>query len=247
MTQKQIAAAEHDADLLLSHYEGEDFYEGVEFDFGGAPRGSFIHEARTNNFYKFSMDNSGANAVDRVIAISFAQFGSEAAIVAAGYTLDGLLKDGAVIPGAAADAQVTATPANPRSPINEFLSWCRWNPTRVVAMTIDSDDPDQFESFIEVFQWSPFRQLGTDFTIDVSDYYRVYQQSTKKIEVNLLSKDQSFQIDNQNIVLFPIKAGRKVNITLKIGAINNQSGKLKKVAKQSHEVIKGLAGARGRK
>ena len=235
---------ESEAEDFLSNYEGEDDYEGLEFDFGGASKQSFFNEKQTNQFYKFKLSNKGASAVDRVIAISFAQFTAEAQMATAGITVDGLLKDGAVIPGALVAEQVTATPADPKSTINQFLAWCKLNPTRVVGMTIDSDDPNQFETLIEVSQWSPFRRLGSDFIIDVSEYYRVYQQSAKKIEMDLIPKDHVFQIDNNNIVLFMLKAGREVNITLKIGAINNQAGKLKKAAKSRHRVIRKLSSKR---
>lgn len=217
------------------NYEGADLpevgYEGDEFEFGGGD--GFATEANADQSFQFTLENKGASAVAREVALWPGMFTAEADLNTAGYPVDGILRDGGVIPGAAADAQITATSGNPTRTINAMIDFMRKNPSRLIAMTIQSDDPDQFDSILNLAQYSPFKDLGKSF-IRLQDFYDPDQFSSKKIEMNLLKTGQAFQFDDQAIATLKILAGRKVTFTFFFGAINNQAKKLSKRARRFH-------------
>lgn len=212
------------------NYEGVDF--GTEYDFGGK-QGGFVNEGIADQSFSLVIDNSGANAVDRVIALNPGLFEAEADLVAAGYPVAGILRDGQIVAGAAAGAEITGTSKIPQRSINAFLKFVKTNAARCIAIHMQSDDPEQFDTNIDLSIYSPFRNLGADY-IRLQDFYDPDQFSSKKIEAPLLQTGQSFQFDDQNIALMTILAGRKVTLTLFFGAINNQSKKLRDRAMRFH-------------
>jgi hypothetical protein len=226
---KDIKQLEDLAEANFSNYTGTDFND--EYDFGGAP--GFGHEEKSNLRYSVKLTNTGANAVDRVIALNPGQFESEADLNTAGYTIAGILRDGQVVPSPATGAEVVGTPQNPRRTIKEFLKFCRANATRVVGMIIQSDDPEQFSTYLNISQYSPFKELGKDF-VALEDYYDPDQFSSKKINVPLVAAGQAFQFDDQTIVDMTLKAGRTANITFICGAVDNRARKLAKRAKRAY-------------
>jgi hypothetical protein len=212
------------------NYEGADI--GMDYDFGGAV-GGFASEGAADQSFSFVIDNTGANAVDRVIAIGAGFFTAEADLQAAGYPAVGILRDGQVVPGAAAGAEVTAASKVAQRSISAMLEFMKFNPARVVAIHMQADDPEQFDTNLELATYSPFRNLGQDY-IRLQDFYDPDQFSSKKIEIPLISTGQTFQLDNQQIALMTILAGRRVTMTLFFGAINNQAKKLASRARQFH-------------
>jgi len=248
MTQEQKLALAAEMDAANLNYIGEENYIGeMGFDFGGAPAKNFAFERDTDRDFTFTVDNkTAATPIARTIALNPGQFLTEARLAAVGYTqVAGILKDGGVIPGAAAGVQLTATADNPVFPINEYLEWVRRNPARIVGMTIDADDPNAFRTKINVYQWDPFKNKGTDKIIDIYKYYNEFQQSQKKITVDLLKKNQDFQMDDQSIVTLLVNAGRTMTITLHHGAINNQAAKLSAGAKAAKGNLTKLARLHG--
>lgn len=236
MSRADIETIERFANKNLN-YEGAEFnYEGAdignEYDFGGRP-GGFANELAADVSFSFTLANQGAAAVNRIIALSPGIFTAEAAMQDAGYLVDGILKDGGVIPGAAADAQVTATSNVPRRSINSFLEFVKRNPTRLVEIHLQADDPSQFDTNLNLSTFSPFRDLGQDY-IRLQDWYDPDQFSSKKIEIQLLKSAQDFQFDDQQIATMQLLAGRRVTMTLFFGGINNQAKKLAVRAKRFH-------------
>lgn len=237
---KQIADIEAQAMRELSSYEGRDImsYEGNDIDddldFGGRVVGGFSSEDQTGQSFTFTLENQGSTPLDRVIALNPGQFDAEADLVTAGYPAAGILRDGQVVPGATVGTNdVVATPANPKRTIDAFLKFAYKNSLRITGMTIQSDDPDQFNTNLDTYVYSPFRDLGSDY-IRIEDYYDPDQFSSKKVEMNLLASGHAFQFDDQSIVLMKLLKGRKVTITFHVGAVNNQAKKLAKKAARFH-------------
>lgn len=221
-----------------TEYEGSDNYVGADddhVDFNGHGK-SFLNEDRSSITYSFKLQN--ATLVKKTVALTPTYLGTAAALaLATGETVDGILTDGAIIAG------LTGTAGNSKLTIAGLQAFIKQNPTRVLEMTIVSNDTSSFEEKITFQHLSPFRALDNN-TIPLTDYIKPDQFNTKKAIVPIAKEYGNVQLDDQTMILLPIGGtdtvavtGVILNITLRLGAIMNQAGALNKKATRAGTVI----------
>lgn len=252
MKGKNILIADMEAEALarLSSYQGEDSYEGEDsfegednyvgadddhVDFNGAGK-SFLNEDRSSITYSFRLTN--AAAANKVIALTPTYLGTAAALATAtGETVDGVLTDGTII------TNVTGTAGNSKLTIAGLQNFIKQNPTRILEMTIVSNDTSSFEEKITYQHLSPFRSLENN-TIPLTDYVDPKQFNTKKAIIPIARDYPKCQLDDQTMILIPIggtnvvaTTGVTLNVTLRLGAIVNNAVTLNKKASRAGNVI----------
>lgn len=193
--------------------------------------------------FKFQLINTGASAVDRDLAIVPGLFTTEAALTAYGIKTDGILKTGGVIPGAAAAAQVNLVNLRPET-IEMLQNFLRFNPSRLIGMTLAVSDPAQFETEMTITRTNPFRKEAVD-QVDISGYYSPDQFSSKKVEVDLINVAEDTTLGNQSVFGMKLLAGQTVIITLRFGGVNNQEKKFDRRARQGRNVASQRLAAMG--
>lgn len=193
--------------------------------------------------FKFRIVNSTSPSVDKVIAINSAFYstkGITATTTAAGsplaYTtaatihehylteitngghsdVDGVLDDATVITGIVCSSLSTKK-------IRDFRAFCKQNPTVITQIDITADDKAQWNQNLTVRQVSPFRTTGDKYLIRMDDFYNPNIYDNKKIQMDLLKRGYVIQFDDQTLVLIGVGAGRTIDVTMKVGIIENKS------------------------
>lgn len=221
-----------------SEFEGSDNYVGADddhVDFNGHGK-SFLNEERSSITYSFKLTNAAAGK--KVIALTPTYLTTAAAMATAtGETVDGVLTDGTII------TNVTGAAGNSKLTIAGLQAFIKQNPTRILEMTIVSNDTSSFEEKITFQHLSPFRALDNN-TIPLTDYIKPDQFNTKKAIVPVAKEYGNVQLDDQTMILLPIggtdtvaTTGVILNITLRLGAILNQAAALNKKATRASNVI----------
>lgn len=221
-----------------SEFEGEDNYVGADddhVDFNGHGK-SFLNEDRSSITYSFKLQN--AAAAKKVIALTPTYLATAAALATAtGETVDGVLTDGTII------TSVTGTAGNSKLTIAGLQAFIKQNPTRILEMTIVSNDTSSFEEKITYQHLSPFRSLENN-TIPLTDYVKPDQYNTKKAIIPIVKDYPKLQLDDQTMILLPIggtdtvaTTGVILNVTLRLGAIVNNAITLNKKATRAASVI----------
>lgn len=248
MTPEQIKNMNAEALARLSSYEGEeDNFEGDNYigddddhlDFAGQGK-SFMNEDRSSITYSFKLQN--ATAARKVVAIVPTYLASAAALATAtGETVDGILTDGQIT------LNLTGTASNSKLTIAGLQAFIKQNPTRIVEMTIVSNDTSTFEDVITYQHLSPFRALENN-RIPLTDYVKPDQFNTKKAILPIAQDYGTVQLDDQTMILLPIGGtdtvavtGVILNVTLRLGAILNNAGALNKKALRAESVIQTVA------
>jgi hypothetical protein len=238
MNPQEIAAMHN----LSAAYEGNGVYTGqgdpgLQFN-GGAS--SFADENKTGLNYSVTISNTGANAVDRLIALLPGYLSNAADIKdASGTAVAAIIKEGAEVVGTVDGGDNLAASGQPKS-VNEFLGFLKFNPTRFTGLKMKVDDSAQFDEAIYIKQMSPFRNLTDDF-IYPSNYKGSGDSDDKRAEIPL----ENFQMDNNTVVILKVKAGRTVNLTWFAGAIKNQAYELAVKAATARQSM-GVARAYGK-
>jgi hypothetical protein len=252
LTPNEIKALNNAALQRLSSVQGEegdnfegdeagfegDNYVGLEddhLDFGGHGK-SFLNEERSSITFAFKLQN--ATAAKKIVALTPTYLGTAASIATAtGETVDGILTDGAII------TNLTGTAGNSKLTIAGLQSFVKQNPTRILEMTIVSNDTSTFEENITYQHLSPFRTLQNN-RIPLTDYIKPEQYNTKKAIVTIGRDYPDVQLNDQTAILLPIggtdmvaTTGIILNINLRLGAILNNSGALNKKATRADKVM----------
>ena len=218
-----IAMAEKGLSASFMGYEGDkrpgayvgQYDLGLSF-VGGAS--SFVDESKNATQYAITIANMGATAVDRVLALHPGYLATAAEITnAAGVAAAAIIMDGSVI--ATADQEIVCT-GKPK-PIKQFQAFVNRNPTRFTGLKMLVNNSDQFEEELYVKKLSPFKNME-DQTINPSAFKNSNQTDDKRVEIPL----EDFQLDDQTVVVFTLKAGRQVTFTFFAGAIANPAGEL---------------------
>ncbi len=230
MTKAEITAL----NALTSNFEGTAWDE--ELNFAGK------EAIRRNLQFAFQIVNSSAN--DIVVAINPANFDimgvattaagtgtpaaatytstphyhNTAAIKAAGFTdIDAVLDDGTILTSVVVTAK--------RGTIRDFLNFVKKNFCFIPQLILDVDDKTAYNQDLVIRKSSPFRKLGDDTIITLSDYFKETQFQDKKITINLLQEGHNVQFDDQSIITVGVGAGRTMTFNLKIGLIENFASK----------------------
>ncbi|MGD9930142.1 MAG: hypothetical protein AB7U05_08990 [Mangrovibacterium sp.] len=215
---KQVQAAA--AKALSSNFLG---YEGQQYtgmgdlsiDFAGS---SFLDEDKKVRTFAITATNTGSAAEDRVLALHPGFLTALADMTdSAGTAAAAIVTDGTII--ATADKEVVCS-GKPKK-IAHFKDFVNQNPTRLTGIKMLVNNSDQFEEDITVKKLSPFKNLE-DMIIQPSIYKDSNQTDDKRVEIPL----EDFQIDNQTLIVFTLKAGRTVTFTFFAGAIKNQAAEL---------------------
>lgn len=186
--------------------------------FTGGPAASFADEANNDRQFSMTISNLGTAAEDRVLALHSGYLTTLAEILdSSGTAAAAIVTDGTII--STTDKVVTCS-GSPRK-IAHLKSFVNSNPTRFTGLKMLVNDSDQFEMPLCVRKLSPFSDLGYTM-INPSIYKNSNQQNDKRVEIPL----NDFQLDDQTVVVFTLKAGRSVTFTFFGGAIRNNAGEL---------------------
>ncbi len=211
---------------LSSNFLG---YEGAEYIGKGDPSlsftgngSSFMNEDAGSKSYSITIGNTGAAAADRVLALH-PGFLSDLADMTdtAGSAAEAIIADGQIIADVGGEVSCTGKPKK----IAHFKAFVNSNPTRFTGLKMQVNNTDQFDEAITVKKLSPFQSLG-DTTIEPGNYKNSNQTDDKRVEIPL----EDFQLDEQTLLVFTLKAGRSVTFTFVSGAIKNQAAELHRKA-----------------
>jgi hypothetical protein len=225
MTPEQLKAQQA-ASVLSPAYEGANYTghgdHAVQFE-GAAS--SFADEGKTGLTFSMKITNTGANAVDALLALNPGYFTLPAQIKdATGTAVAAVVTDGLITGTVVAGTNVQGI-GSPK-PIVDFLGFLRYNPTRFTGLKMLVDNSAQLDNVIYVKQNSPFRNLE-DKQITPSIYKDSTQPDDKRVEIPL----EDYQMDNNTTVITTISAGRTVTFTWFVGAILNPAYELASKAK----------------
>lgn len=215
MNAQELAAVQN----LSAAYSGGQMPWLPGVDFSGAA--GFADEANAGINYSIVLTNTGAAAVDRLIAICPGYLTLAADVKDAnGNAVAAILSEGDEVVGTILATNNLTCHGQPKS-FNEFLGFLKYNPTRFTGLKMKVDDANQFDEEIYVKQMSPFRNL-TDMHIYPANFKNSTQLDDKRVEIPL----ENFQMDSNTIVITKIQAGRTVTFTFFAGAIKNQAYEL---------------------
>lgn len=254
--QEELRAIEAET-KQLSGYNDQD-YGYAEEDYGFAAAGKTLPgaagvpvlptelvKAGTRLFdFKFRIENNEATAVDRIIALYAPEGYDEAKLAAVGHTVDGILKDGQMVPGAAATAEVFGTGLRTGRPIALLMAFAKQNNLRLIGITVTANDTDAFQTDLLVSRLNPFRKEGEE-TIDLANYFSPNNLTGKKIECDLINDGLDFSLDNQTVVKALILRNTVVTYTLRFGGIDNPAAKFDSRATFAADRLKERSMARG--
>ncbi|MHA7109248.1 hypothetical protein ACRTDU_03930 [Sunxiuqinia elliptica] len=221
MKNQVLDAAQRNLSSDFMGYEGQKVaYIGKDdpsLSFTGNGK-SFMNEDAGSKSYSITVSNMGNAADDRVLALH-PGFLTELADMTdtAGNPAAAIVADGAIIEEV--DKQVICT-GKPKK-ISHFKAFVNRNPTRFTGLKMQVNNTDQFDEAITVKKISPFQSLGDD-TIEPGNYKTSNQTDDKRVEIPL----EDFQLDDQTLLVFTLKAGRSVTFTFVSGAIKNQAAEL---------------------
>jgi len=126
---------------------------------------------------------------------------------AAGLIVDGAFND----TQGGAGLSATGTP----QAIAYFNSYIRYFPTIVAAFKVSSSNVTQFEMSITIQKQSPFKQYDTRI-INIAA-----EANEQNPNTNLISVDQSFYMDNQTLISYPVLGSTTVSLGLFFGVSLN--------------------------
>lgn len=92
------------------------------------------------------------------------------------------------------------------------------NPTAIISASLSVDNEAQLSHAIEFTQSSPFRSLGSQLIVPKS-HQKSGDANTKLVEVPFVTT----QLDDQTQMMITIGAGRSMEITLFMGAMQNSA------------------------
>jgi len=160
----------------------------------------FRQEGDINKRFAFTLKNSAATPLTVRL---FAGYDTLA---------DGVMKDGAFNDVTGAPG-LTATANNPRSSILGFQGYVLRNPTRVVAMRLQTDITTQFEQEFSIGRLDPFQQTGS---IQLNPSLNI-NSTTFNDKVVTMNTD-GLQLDDRSDLLYTVDAGVTISIVLFCGA-----------------------------
>ncbi len=210
-----------------SNYVG-DQDDTVSFS-GGAK--SFLTEHHSDLRFGFKLTN--LMAATKVVAVAYGDFPTAATInTYTGETVDALLTDGTL--AGSSSAILTGVAANPKLTIAHLQRFVKKNPTALVEIVLQANSDEAWKEKLTIIKANPFYPAETKY-LDLNDYLDQYQQQSKKITIPVQRVFPDFKMDDQAIILLPIggtdtvaTTGVSIQVTFKIGAINNQAGALPK-------------------
>ena len=221
MNKQVLDAAKNNLSSNFMGYEGEKIsYIGkgdLSLSFTGNGS-SFMNEDYGSKSYSITVSNIGAQAVDRVLALYPGIYSDLSDMTdTAGNAAAAIVSDGEII--SEADKKVSCT-GKPKK-IAHFQKFVNNNPTRFTGLKMQVNNTDQFDEAITIKKISPFQSMGDD-TIEPGNYKTSNQTDDKRVEIPL----EDFQLDDQTLLVFTLKAGRTVTFTFVSGAIKNQAAEL---------------------
>lgn len=186
---------------------------------------NFAQEGHVNRRFGFSITNSADTART---ARLFAGYNTGDATAAPGQMKDGAFND---VTGAAG---LKATATNPRKPINGFLNYVLYNPTRILQIRLNCSNAEQFDQEISVGSLDPFIDqssypINPGLGIDGSTF------NNKVVDVNT----NGLQLDDKSDILFTIEPNTTVTFILFAGASIDQSQALAVKAATAQQNLSG--------
>lgn len=169
--------------------------------FAGGETGSFADATHKGKLYTVTISNANANPRTALLCPGLLY---ETAV---GLATDGAFNDAA---GAAGLSGAGAPLA-----LVYFNSFIRYFPTIVAGFRISTTNVVQFDQVFTVFKQSPFSQEATRI-INPGAYVDPINPNT-----NLVIVPESFYMDNQTVVQYPVLGNTSVSIMLFFGASLN--------------------------
>ena len=170
---------------------------------------NFAQEGHVNRRFGFSITNS-ADA-PRTVRL-FAGYNTGDSTAAPGQLKDGAFNDVTGAPGLSASA------TNPRKPINGFLNYVLYNPTRILQARLNCSNKAQFSQEISVGSLDPFVDTAS-YPINPSLGFDSTTFDASVADVNT----NGLQVDDKSDILFTILPGTTVNFILFAGASYDMS------------------------
>jgi hypothetical protein len=218
--------------VLTSYEGGANSYEGgansymgksTKYSYAGEQRNgdgaAFAKEIGSNISFGFRITNT--DSADQYIAWLPTFLGSAANLASyTGQTVDGVLTDGTIVTG-----KVTGASTDSALKIAYMQEFIKNNPARIVEIVMQSDSADQFATQFVIGQVSPFRKLSTN-SLDLTDYTPPTNFNDKKAIIPIAVSFPEMQLDNQTLILIPVKAGSVLKVTIKIGLVHNPASML---------------------
>jgi hypothetical protein len=189
---------------------------------GGAQ--NFSAEDQGDKIFGIEIDNIGTSADDQVIALAPGSGYTAAELTTLlGITVNAVIADGEIISTADKKVNAAGTPGK----ILSFLRSIRCAPQRFVGMTIEVTNAAQLGQPFKVFKDDPY--IGNPVVINQifpSKQKSNLQNNDKLVHIPL----NHFQLDNETIVVFTLKANTTISISMVPGAKHSTSDLLRNEA-----------------
>jgi len=163
-----------------------------------------------------------------------------------GVSVDGVVDDDIVCVDGGKNVTVSSLS---KGKVVDFLAFVKKNPTRVIEMTIASNNVSQYGRKITLKSMNPAGDWGEEY-IQLTKYFETSQYRTEKIVVD--TDAYNLQFDDQSLVIFEVEAAvsttvpTQTDITMRLGATINDANEVRGLAITGKKVIKiaatGLAG-----
>lgn len=182
--------------------------KGDMIQFGASQ--SFAGEKITGNEYGFDIVNAGL--ADKVIAISLGDYATLTEL-SKKYSADAIITDGVLVD----DTDITVTAHDSKNPIEQFLSYTKKNPTRVVALALDSDDKSNFLKNIEMHTGVCPWESSKETSINLRKFVSASQNQVDRTEIDLLANGTPLEFSHESVILVKVVAGSRLTFNMTIG------------------------------
>lgn len=231
--QQESGLTQEVLDVLSKNYDGNDFE-----NFAGNVAQSMRASKKSSQMFdfKFRLVNAGQSSLlvaltrgiydvlgvasvlnqDDSISNTIHYHNTEN-IVNGGHAIDAVLDDGTIA------TSLTCTAA--RKKVRDFMHFISQNPVLISQIILDVDDKAAFAEDLTISRTSPFRNVGEDAILSLSDYVDPKNLNDKKIVIDLLKDNYNCQFDGQTLATLGVGAGRTIDVTLKIALIDNSAAK----------------------
>lgn len=197
-----------------------DLYTGIgdrSIDFG---QGSNFMDANSGEI-TLELDASGSEK-DIQVALCPGYYASAANIKnASGVAVDAIIVDGAFTSGTTPNIKAVTTSCTPQS-VADFLAYIFSNPCLIQEIKIVVSDTAQLSKQLYYRELTMFDTRSAD-SCNPASYMGDGQLNGKQVTI----KDkQHWQLDSNHVLLYTLLAGKTATITIKVGAVRNNSTQL---------------------
>jgi hypothetical protein len=149
--------------------------------------------------------------------------------------------------GAAATTTLHALPVDSRFPLSGLELYTRLNPTGMWQMVINGNSNEAWNSVIRIYKISPFTAVREVALINLDEVFSEYQQTDKKITIDLRKWCSDFQFDAETVVTMTLPGtdviattGARLKITLHASEVLSVSTALSKKRDRAHTAAQAI-------